>query len=146
MNTSLNSVMTANPACGTGDTPLREVARMMVENDCGEIPVVDSRESGRPVGVVTDRDIAVRMVAEGRDTASACASDCMSSPVTTIQQNASLADCAQAMEQNQIRRVVVVDDAGAVCGIVSQADIALAGHDRTTGEVVQQVSQPATHC
>ena len=64
MNTSLNSVMTANPACCTGDTPLREVARMMVENDCGEIPVVDSRESGRPVGVVTDRDSAVRMVAE----------------------------------------------------------------------------------
>ena len=145
MDTSLDRVMTANPTCCTGDTPLRDVARMMVENDCGEIPVVDSRDSGRPIGVVTDRDIAVRMVAEGRDTASACASDCMSSPVTTVQSNASLADCAQAMEQNQIRRVLVVDDRGAVCGIVSQADIALAGHDRTTGEVVQQVSRPTAH-
>lgn len=145
MNTSLDRVMTANPACCTGDTPLRDVARMMVENDCGEIPVVDSRDSGRPVGVVTDRDIAVRMVAEGRDTGSACASDCMSSPVTTVQSTATLADCAQAMEQNQIRRVVVVDNGGAVCGIVSQADIALAGHDRTTGEMVQQVSRPTAH-
>ena len=145
MNNALDNVMTANPACCTGDTPLREVARMMVENDCGEIPVVESRQSARPIGVVTDRDIAVRMVAEGRDTHSACASDCMSSPVTTVARTASLADCAQAMEQNQIRRVVVVDDAGAICGIVAQADIALAGRDRTTGEVVQRVSQPTTH-
>jgi len=145
MNMTVNNVMTAHPACCTGDTPLREVARMMVENDCGEIPVVDSRDSGRPVGVVTDRDIAVRMVAEGRDTNAACASDCMSSPVTTVPESASLADCARAMEQNQIRRVVVVDDSGAVCGIVAQADIALAGRDRTTGEVVEQVSRPTAH-
>lgn len=142
MDTPLSSVMTANPACCKGDTPLREVARMMVENDCGQIPVV---ESGKPVGVVTDRDIAVRMVAEGRETGSACASDCMTSPVTTVPRNGSLADCCIAMEQNQIRRVVVVDDAGAVCGIVAQADVARTGRDEKTAEVVKQVSEPTSH-
>jgi CBS domain-containing protein len=140
--TAINSVMTPNPACCTADTPLREVAQMMVRNDCGEIPVVESLQSGKPVGVVTDRDIAVRVVAEGRDLNSACAADAMTSPVTTVAENASLADACDAMEQNQIRRVVVVDDSGKVCGIVSQADIALSGRDRTTAEVVREVSAP----
>lgn len=142
MDTPLSSVMTANPACCSGDTTLREVARMMAENDCGEIPVV---ESGRPVGVVTDRDIAVRAVAEGRDTNSTRASDCMTTPVTTVPQGGSLADCCEAMERDQIRRVVVVDDAGAVCGIVAQADIARTGRDQKTAEVVREVSAPTSH-
>ena len=142
MDTPLNSVMTANPACCAGDTPLTEVARMMLENDCGEIPVV---EAGRPIGVVTDRDITVRMVAEGRDTTSACASDCMTTPVTTVPENGSLADCCEAMERDQVRRVVVVDDSGAVCGIVAQADIARTGRDEKTAEVVKQVSVPTSH-
>ncbi|MDX1550506.1 MAG: CBS domain-containing protein [Lysobacter spongiicola] len=143
MDANLKSVMTADPACCTPDTPLRDVARMMAKNDCGGIPIVESTESRKPLGMVTDRDIAVRMVAEGRDTGAAKASDCMTTPVTTIQQGASLADCAKAMEDKQIRRVVVVDDNGAVCGIVAQADVALSGRDRTTGNMVEQVSRPA---
>ena len=142
MDTPLSSVMTANPACCSSDTPLREVARMMAENDCGEIPVV---ESGKLVGVITDRDIAVRAVAEGRDASSTRASDCMTTPVTTVSRNGSLADACEAMERDQIRRVVVVDDNGAVCGIVAQADIARTGRDHETAEVVQQVSQPTSH-
>lgn len=143
MNTPLSTLMTSKPACCTADTPLRDVARMMAEHDCGQIPVVDSHESGKPVGVVTDRDIAVRMVAEGRETGSACASDCMTTPVTTVRHDASLADCCAAMEQEQIRRVVVVDDAGAVCGIVAQADVARTGRDEKTAEVLKCVSRPA---
>lgn len=142
MDTPLTSVMTANPACCKGDTPLAEVARMMLENDCGQIPVL---EGNQPVGVITDRDIAVRMVAEGRETASARASDCMTTPVSTVPKSGSLADCCEVMERNQIRRVVVVDDNGAVCGIVAQADIARTGRDEKTAEVVKQVSEPTTH-
>lgn len=145
MSTSLSNVMTSSPACCTADTSLAEVARMMMQNDCGQIPVVESHESGKPIGVVTDRDIVVRMVAEGREVGSATASDCMTTPVTTVAEGASLADCCAAMEQNQIRRVVVVDDAGAVCGIVAQADIARTGRDEKTAEVVQKVSQPSSH-
>ena len=136
----LKSVMTPNPATCTPQTPLREVARLMVQFDCGQIPVVD--ESQKPVGVVTDRDIAVRIVAEGRDPASAVASDCMSTPVTTIREDGSLNEACDLMESSQIRRLLVVDAQGRVCGIIAQADLALSGRDRKTAEVVKQVSEP----
>ena len=78
---NVQSVMTANPACCTPKTPLRDVAQMMVQHDCGQIPVVD--DAGAPLGVITDRDITVRMVASGRDTLHGCAADAMSSPAQT---------------------------------------------------------------
>jgi len=137
----LNTVMTANPACCKQDTPLRQVAQMMADNDCGMIPVVD--QQNMPVGVITDRDIAVRAVAGGKDTTRASAGDYMTTPVRTVSQDSSLADCAAAMEAGQIRRVPVVDGQGKLCGVVAQADIALTGNDKATGEIVQQVSRPS---
>ena len=136
----LNTVMTANPACCKQDTPLRKVAQMMADNDCGMIPVVD--QQNMPVGVITDRDIAVRAVAGGKDTTRASAADYMTTPVRTVGQDSSLADCVAAMEAGQIRRIPVVDGQGKLCGVVAQADIALNGNDKITGEVVQQVSKP----
>ena len=130
----------ANVATCGRDATLQDVARLMKQNDCGEIPIVD--ENRRPLGVITDRDIAVRAVATGCDPAKATAGDYMSSPVATVQEQGSLADVCQLMEQNKIRRVVVVDDRGGVTGIVAQADIALAGKKATTAEVVKQVSEP----
>lgn len=141
---ALSSVMTPDPAVCTPDTPIREVAQMMSRNDCGEIPVVESERNARPVGVVTDRDIAVRIVAEGRDISSARASDAMTSPVTTVREDASVDDVCTVMEREQIRRVVVVDSAGKVSGIVAQADIARSGRDEETAELVREVSEP-TH-
>ena len=138
--TTVTSVMTANPACANPETPLREVARLMIENDCGEIPVVDTQ--GMPVGVVTDRDITVRIVAEGRDIMSATASDAMSAPVKTVREDSSLKDATALMESSKIRRVPVVDAAGKLTGIVSVADIALAGKDGQTAKVVKEVSEP----
>ena len=137
---NVTSVMTANPACCTAETPLREVARMMIDNDCGEIPVVDGQ--GMPVGVVTDRDITVRIVAEGRDTMNASAADAMSAPVKTLREDASLKDATALMESAKIRRVPVVGADGKLSGIVSLADIALSGKDRQTAEVVKEVSEP----
>src|SRR6478735_1784783 len=122
---NVTSVMTANPACCTAETPLRDVARMMIDNDCGEIPVVDAQ--GVPVGVVTDRDITVRIVAEGRDTMNATASDAMSAPVQTVREDSSLKDATKLMEAAKIRRIPVVDAKGKLTGIVSVADLALAG-------------------
>lgn len=136
------SVMTPNPACCSAQTPLRDVARMMLDNDCGQIPVVD--ESQRPIGVVTDRDIAVRVVAEGRDTNNAVAADAMTTPARTVSTDTSLKDCICVMEADQIRRVPVVDESGRLAGIVSIADVALAGKDRATAEVVKEVSEPST--
>lgn len=137
---NVTSVMTANPACCKTDTPLQDVARMMVEHDCGQIPVVDAQ--GMPLGVVTDRDIAVRIVAAGRDASGATAGDAMSSPAQTVRADSSLKDAVCLMEAAKIRRVPVVDASGKLAGIVSIADLALAGKDVATAEVVKEVSEP----
>jgi CBS domain-containing protein len=136
----IRSVMTANPATCTPDATLRQAAQMMKEHDCGQIPVVG--QDRQPVGVITDRDIAVRAVAQGNDMANARVSDYMTAPVTTVPDTCDLEQVAKVMEQGQIRRVVVVDGKGCVAGIVAQADIALAGHKDRTAEIVKQVSEP----
>ncbi len=138
----VKDVMTANPACCTPETRLEEVARMMVENDCGCIPVVESSDSMKPVGTVTDRDICCRTVAEGKNPLQMTAADIMSSPVFTVTPEDDLNKCSNVMEENQVRRVVVVDERGGCCGIVAQADIALDASERVTAEVVQEVSRP----
>jgi CBS domain-containing protein len=136
----LNTLMTANPACCGRDTPLREVAKLMADNDCGMIPVVDAQ--GMPLGVVTDRDIAIRAVAGGKEGAGTTAGDYMSTPVRTVPMDTSLADCCAAMESAQVRRMPVVDGDGRICGVVAQADIALNGNAHKTAEVVREVSKP----
>jgi CBS domain-containing protein len=140
---TVSSVMTSNPACCTAQTPLRDVARLMVDNDCGQIPVVD--DARRPIGVITDRDIAVRIVAQGGDTNTACAGDAMSSPVRTVGAETPIKDVVCAMEADQIRRVPVVDADGKLTGIVSIADLALAGKHEATAEVVKEVSERVRH-
>ncbi|HKA38055.1 MAG TPA: CBS domain-containing protein [Thermoanaerobaculia bacterium] len=135
-------LMTPNPACCTPDTSLREVASMFVDHDCGAVPVVESLENMTPLGIVTDRDIACRAIAKGRNALELTARDCMSSPSVGVREDASLNDCLEAMEENRVRRVVVVDEFGRCCGIISQADIALRGPKKAAGEVVREVSQP----
>ena len=134
----VRDIMTTDPACCEPGAGLQEVARMMVDNDCGAIPVV---EDGEPVGIVSDRDIAIRAVAEGRNPLELTAGDIMSSPVETVTEAASLDDLFDLMEEKQIRRVVVVDADGGVCGIVAQADIAEYAGDEVA-EVVQEISEP----
>jgi CBS domain-containing protein len=136
----ITSVMTTNPCCCRQDTPLRDVAQMMIDHDCGMIPVVDA--DGKPVGAVTDRDIATRIVAGGKDAATSCACDAMTSPVKTIDSSTSLYDATCLMEAEKIRRVIVVDDAGKLAGVAAIADLALAGKDDATAQVVRQVSEP----
>lgn len=137
----VSEVMTENPACcGPKDT-VKAAARLMVENDCGEIPVVD--EGGKPVGVVTDRDIACRCVAKDKPTDTAVG-DVMSAPVVTVTPETSIDDCCTTMEENQLRRVPVVDAEGKCCGMVSQADIAKSAGAKDTSELVRRISEPAS--
>jgi len=131
--------MTQNPACCTPETSLQEVAHMMLEHDCGEIPVVDSEQSRRPIGVITDRDIVCRAVAQGKNTLTLTAADCMTNPCLTVSPDNSLDECVRVLEESQIRRVPVVDAGGACCGIVAQADIARTAK-KQVGELVQKVS------
>ena len=138
----VQDIMSRDPVCCTAEATLQEVARAMVDRDCGEIPVVENETSLRPVGVITDRDIACRAVATGRDTLQMTAAECMTSPCITVTPETSLDDCCRIMEERQIRRVLVVDGAGRCCGVVAQADIARHAPERETGRVVHEVSQP----
>lgn len=110
----------------------------MVEADCGEIPVTDGEN--RLIGVITDRDIVCRVVAKGKNPSAVTAAECMTEPVVVVNQDTPLEDVLTVMEENQIRRVPVVDESGACCGIISQADVALRLSDKA-GELVREVSK-----
>ncbi len=132
-------VMTADPTRCSVTTTLDDVAKLMRQFDCGEIPIVDSAD--RPIGVVTDRDIVCRIVAEGQNPAAHTAEQCMTRPVVTVPGHASLEEVVSTMERHQIRRVLVVDEDGSCAGIIAQADVALATRPVAVGHLVREVSR-----
>ena len=95
------------------------------------------------LGIVTDRDITVRVVAKGQDPYAMRAGGCMSSVAFTVREDAPLSECVMIMQRQQVRRVVVVDREGLVCGIVAQADVAEAAPREQSGELLRQVSEPS---
>jgi len=140
----IREIMTENPICCVAETNLEEVARMMAENDCGAIPVVEDQEKWKPMGIVTDRDIVVRAVAEGKNPLDLTAEEVMSQGPISVRQNASVEDCEREMESHQVRRILVVDNSGSCVGIVSLGDIALHRGGQETVEVVGEVSRPSS--
>ena len=132
-------VMTSNPACCTPETPLEQVAKLMIQHDCGEIPVIDSAEL--VVGVVTDRDIVCRTVAQGKNPLAYTAEICMSDPVITVFEDTPLAEVLATMEKHQIRRLPVVDSEGRCAGMISQGDIAWIGGEHQVAELVREISR-----
>lgn len=136
----VKEIMTSNPTCCTPETSLKDVAKMMLDHDCGEIPVVDDKR--KPMGVITDRDIVCRAVAKGKDPSRTFVKDCMTKPCITIHPEKTVEDCCKILEENQIRRIPVVDEKGSCCGMVSQADIATHHLKDEIVEVLEVVSQP----
>ncbi len=136
----VRDIMTEGPACCTRNTRLLDVAKMMVDHNCGAIPVVESREHPAPVGIVTDRDIVCRLVAQDKDPRYLTAEECMTPSVVTVDKETELEDCERRMSDYQVRRILVTDAAGNCCGIVAQADIAINAPEEETGQVVQGVS------
>jgi CBS domain-containing protein len=137
---NVRDIMTRDPVCCGPRTPLPQVARLMVDCNCGEIPVVD--DNGLLIGVITDRDITCRAVAKDRNPLELMARDCMSFPVVTVTPDTSLEECCDTMEINQVRRLPVIDGRGSCCGIVAQAEIARRATEDLTAHVVRDVSQP----
>jgi CBS domain-containing protein len=135
--------MTANPACCTPDASLEKVARMMMEKDCGEIPVIESEDTRRLVGVITDRDIVCRTLAKGQNPLEMKAEDAMTPMVVSVTAETSLGECCDLMEENQVRRLPVVDQHGSICGMVAQADIARNTPEEKAAEVLRFISQPS---
>jgi CBS domain-containing protein len=137
----VREIMTKNPACCTPDSSLREIAQMMVEHDCGCIPVVDNNSTMKPVGTITDRDITVRaFTGSGQNPLEMKASDVMTSDIVSVRPGTSIEQCCDVMENKQIRRVLVVDESGRLSGIVAQADVAEFNTPRS-GELVREISE-----
>ena len=136
----VREIMTESPACCEPNTSLTEVARLMADNDCGCIPVVDNQTNMKPVGTITDRDIAIRAFAEGKNPIDLKVSDVMTSDVVSVKPGLSVEECCNIMENEQIRRVLVVDENGSCCGIVAQADVAQNATAHQTAEVVREIS------
>lgn len=139
-------IMTDNPETVTPDTSLADAARKMRDLDVGIIPVVDGEGSNRLRGVLTDRDIAIRAVAEGKDGQSTRVMEVMTTQVETCNKNDSLRDVMSVMEREQVRRVPVTDREGRLVGIIAQADMALdldsPQGQRRFADTVEQISEP----
>ena len=143
---NISELMSKNPRTVTPDTPVSEAARLMKEEDVGMVPVIErvggAETRGRLVGVITDRDIAIRTVAEGR-AADAPVRDVMSSGVRTATPSDSVESVMELMGNEQVRRVPIVDERGSLVGVVSQADLARkAKNEGHVERTVEQISQP----
>lgn len=125
-------------------TLVQYVARMMADRDTGVIPVIDNADAMKPIGIITDRDIVVRVVAKNQDAATLRADQCMSSNPLTIDESAPLSEAVLLMERQQVRRLPVVNQQGRLVGIVSQGDIAETAPREETGDLVRVISEPSS--
>jgi len=137
-------LMTKDPkCCAPTDTAVR-VARMMKIEDVGSLPVCSNTESRRLIGIVTDRDLCLEIVAEGRDPNRATIELCMTRDPITCRIDEDVETALERMEANQVRRIPVVDRFGMLAGIIAQADIATrARSPQRTAEVVEEISRPS---
>ena len=143
MDLKCSGIMSEDPtACRPTDTVV-EAARLMKVNDVGSIPVVDDNKNRRLVGILTDRDIAVRVVAEARDANATTIEEVMTRDLVTVGPDDDVERALNAMEEHQVRRIPVVDGDGRLVGIIAQADIAARMEaPEKTAEVVEEISKP----
>lgn len=138
-------LMTADPTCCTLDDTIQQVAQLMRDHDCGCIPVVENEDSKRLVGVVTDRDIAIRCTAEGKGPQTRV-KDALSPNAKSCGPDDDVEAVERIMTGEQVRRVPVVDQQGSCVGMIAQADLALnhrAASESEVGKVVERISEPA---
>lgn len=135
----VENVMTANPRSVDPDTDVGEAARILRDENVGSLPVV---RDGRVTGIVTDRDLAIRVLAEGRDPGSTRVADVVSGEPVTVRADQDLDEALRLMAHHQLRRLIVVEDSDRLVGILAQADVALTGDEERAGEVVEEISRP----
>ena len=138
MSESIRDIMTPNPRSVDSSVSAVEAARVMRDEDIGIVPMT---EGDRLVGTVTDRDIAVRVVAEGRNPESTTVGEIASRELVTIDPQQGLDEALRLMARHQVRRLPVVEEDGKLVGIVAQADIAQHASDEQTGDVVEEISK-----
>ena len=137
-DTKIRDVMTVNPRAVDSSTTVEEAARLMKKEDVGPLPIV---ENGAVTGVLTDRDIVLRVVAEGKDPSRTDVGEIATHDLVTIDPDQTLDEAMRLMARHKVRRLPVCEEDGRLVGIVAQADVALQGHDARTGQVVEEISR-----
>ncbi len=140
MAKTAKDIMTRHPQTVTPETTVQQAAQLMKSEDTGVLPVVESSGSKRPVGVITDRDITLRVVAEGRT--GGTVREAMTSSVRTAKEDDDLKSVMQVMADEQVRRMPVVDDRGELVGIIALADLVLEADDKQAERTIEAISQP----
>lgn len=136
-------VMTREPVCCEPGESVNQVAKLMKREDVGSIPVVDSHEDKKLIGIVTDRDLVLKVLAEGLSTDRATVRDAMTANPASCGENDDVSRAVEMMSDRQVRRMPIVNENGRLTGIIAQADVATRVHsDRKTGELVEAISEP----
>ena len=139
----IQDIMTKDPSCVTPDASVREAAQVMKREDVGIVPVVEGQSGRRLVGVVTDRDIAIRCIADGKDGTCRVRDVMSTDDLATCRENDDVDNLMDAMRTEKVRRIPIVDERGSLVGIVSQADVLRKTSDTNrAGETVEQISEP----
>ena len=134
-------IMTPNPEYVLPSDPVMKAAQLMKSEDVGPIPIVDDKDGKRLAGIVTDRDLAIKVVAEAKDPRTTLVKEVMTDDVVTCKENEDVENALKLMQENQVRRIPVVDQSDHLLGIIAQADVATRlGQAQTTGKVVEDIS------
>ena len=139
MAKSVQELMTSNPCSIDSDKSVAYAAKMMRDENVGLAPIV---EGNRLIGTITDRDIAIRAVAEGKDPESTKVTEIASTELVTVEPQQELDEALRLMGKHQVRRLPVVEEDGRLVGVVAQADVARQTDDKRTGELVEEISKP----
>ena len=137
----VQDIMSKTLSCCAATDTLQRAAQLMKENDVGAIPVVNDCNERKLLGIITDRDICMKVVAQGNLTSTAKVFEAMTSTPATCRSNESIEGCESLMKRHQVRRIPVVDSSGGCVGVVSQADIALRDAPEHIKDTLAAVSQ-----
>ena len=138
-----NELMTKNPVCCLQNDTVSKVADLMKSKDIGPIPIIDSQQTKKLVGIVTDRDLALKIVADGRNPKSTKAEEVMTREVVTCRAEDDLQNALDAMSGHKLRRIPVIDHNSRIVGIIAQADVATrVDQPEKTAAMVREISEP----
>lgn len=137
-----NEVMTKDPVCCLPNDLVAKAAKLMKSENIGSIPVIENEQTKQLVGIVTDRDLTLKIVAEGRDAKSTKVEAVMTHKVVTCRADDDLQKALDAMSEHQLRRIPVVDSDNKIMGIIAQADVATrVNQPEKTAAMVKEISQ-----
>jgi len=141
MGTKVHEVMSDSPRCVTPETLISEAAELMEREDVGSLPVLDGEQL---TGMVTDRDIVIRAIAQGKDPRGMPVGEIASPELVVVHADDDLSDALMLMASHQVRRLPVVDEGNRLVGILAQADIATGAREKDVGEMVAEISKAPT--